>query len=108
MVSPKLYGEIFVPIDIYNHEDTGIFVASGPDINTDWMEGPLSLLDVAPIIFGLINQPVPEQMIGSIPEGLVTNTVTRTVFDDVSFATDVAYSQDQGEITDRLRDLGYL
>ena len=108
MVSPKLYGEVFVPIDIYNHKDTGTFVASGPDINMDWIESPLSLLNVAPIVFGLVNQPVPEQMMGSIPEGLVTNTVIRTVFDDVSFATDVAYSQDQREIADRLRDLGYL
>jgi len=108
MVSPKLYAEVFVPTDIYNHKDTGTFVASGPDINMDWMESPLSLLDVAPIVFGLINQPVPEQMMGSIPEGLVTNTITRTVFDDVSFATDVTYSQDQGEIANRLRDLGYL
>lgn len=108
MVSPKLYGEVFVPTDSYNHKDTGIFVASGPDINSSWTGDSLSLLDVAPIVFGLLNQPVPEQMVGSVPDGLVTTPVTRTVFDNVSFGTDVSYSQDQDEVTDRLQDLGYL
>ncbi len=108
LVSTSLYGHTMVPADTYNHKDTGVFVASGPDIKPGWGSKELSLLDVAPIIFSLLEQPIPERLQGQVPDGLTATPVDRLSYDNVSVEFGESYSQDQADVTERLSDLGYL
>lgn len=104
----KLYGVKFIPIDSHNHKATGVFVASGPDVDDDWSGGTLSLVDVAPVVFSLLGQPVPDRMTGSVPEGLTSTPPETRTYGDVPYGGTPSYSQDQAEVTERLSDLGYL
>lgn len=105
-VSTKLYGTTFTEVDTYNHKRKGFFAASGPDFEEDWT-GSLSLLDIAPLVFGLLDEPVPERFSGTVPDGILLSDVKCSPYNDVTI-NEEGYSQDQTEIKDRLSDLGYL
>jgi predicted AlkP superfamily phosphohydrolase/phosphomutase len=107
VIQTKLYGREFVPIDRHDHEWTGVFLATGPDIEPSATVSELSLVDVAPLVLSLLEQPVPERMTGTVPAELVDSPVERAVYDDLSFGTD-ATDRDDSAVTDRLEDLGYL
>jgi predicted AlkP superfamily phosphohydrolase/phosphomutase len=107
-VSTKLYGDVFLPINNFNHKDTGIFIGSGPDINETVNIDTVALTDIAPIVMGLLEQPVPERMSGSIPDNLIKKETTRRPYENVEFMKSTNYSHNQTEVADRLRDLGYL
>ena len=106
-ISTSLPGETLQPVETYNHKPTGVFVATGPDINAEWTASSLSVVDVAPILFTLLEQPVPERLSGQAPSDLTPLDTETRAYDDLTVETD-AYTQDQSEVTDRLRDLGYL
>jgi predicted AlkP superfamily phosphohydrolase/phosphomutase len=108
LVSTAILGDTLVPADTYNHKELGAFVASGPDVGTDWDAEELSILDVAPLVFALLGEAVPERLAGQVPQGLTVSTPERVAYDEVDAEADADYAQDQGEVTDRLRDLGYL
>jgi hypothetical protein len=86
----------------------GIFIASGSEINCQWSESMLSLIDIAPVLFCLLRVPIPDRMIGTIPEQLLSVTPETESYGDVAYGREAAYSQDRSEVTDRLEDLGYL
>lgn len=106
-ISTSLYGPTMIPIDSFDHKDTGIFLAAGPDINDSWTCSELSILDIAPIVISLLNQPIPERLHGQVPDGLISTSTDRQSY-DISREFESIYSQDQSEVTERLSDLGYL
>ncbi|MFC6718622.1 alkaline phosphatase family protein [Natrialbaceae archaeon GCM10025810] len=105
-VSAELAGRRTIPVDTYNHKRTGVLVAAGPDVESGTGE-TRSLLDVAPAIFSLLGEPVPERMQGEVPAPLASTSVDRAPY-DATVGADETYEQDQTEVTERLSDLGYL
>jgi predicted AlkP superfamily phosphohydrolase/phosphomutase len=105
-ISTNFHGRRMRPIDSHNHKRQGVFVASGAAV----AESPtdMSLVDVAPAVFGALGHPIPGRLTGRIPDGLLSESVDRQTYDDVSHGGDTAYSQDRTEVADRLEDLGYL
>lgn len=71
-LSAELCGRTFDPIDLYDREPDGVFVAAGPDIDTSGSVDRLDLTDVAPAVMTLLGQPVPGRMTGEVPPGLLT------------------------------------
>jgi predicted AlkP superfamily phosphohydrolase/phosphomutase len=104
----KLYGVTLIPTDSHSHKATGVFIASGPDVNDEWRGDALSLVDVAAVVFSLLGQPVPNRMTGAVPEGLTSTPPQTRAYGNIPFGGTPSYSQDQAEVTERLSDLGYL
>ena len=106
-ISTNLYGETMVPVDTYNHKMDGVFIAAGPDIAHRPMADGLSILDVAPIVFSLLREPIPDRLQGSVPTDILTTPVDRE-----SYATTMEFdgheTRDRDGVHERLRDLGYL
>lgn len=106
-ISPKLYGVRFHPLECHDHKRNGIFIADGPDVNTEATIDSLSLTDVAPIAISLLGSPVPERMTGTVPDQLhARESISRARY-DVS-VEDSSYEQNQQDVRKRLADLGYL
>lgn len=120
VVSPTLVGAPFVPVDTYTHKRDGVFLAAGPafdgaasDLERSGSPSRgrprLDILDVAPIIFGAIDCPVPERLEGSVPPGLLEREPVRSAYTDLradSPGTD--HHRPGGDVTRHLEDLGYL
>ena len=107
IIETKLYGREFVPIDRYDHERSGVFIAAGPDIQTSTVP-ELSLVDVAPFVLALLGQPVPDRMSGTVPTDLLDLPVSYRRYDGLSFGGAGQDANGTAEVTDRLEDLGYL
>ncbi|SFB92993.1 Type I phosphodiesterase / nucleotide pyrophosphatase [Halobiforma haloterrestris] len=108
LVSSTLYGRQFVSVDTYNHKRDGVFIGAGPAFSAS---GPdrFSLTDVAPIAMALLDRPVPERMTGSVPPGVLSADVRRSDYGDIPYGrATVEPTADDGEVTERLEDLGYL
>jgi predicted AlkP superfamily phosphohydrolase/phosphomutase len=105
-IGTKLYGRRFKPVDCYDHERTGVFVAAGAGIEGGVDE--MSLTAVAPLVMALLGQAVPERMTGSVPGSILAEPATRRDYGDVPYGTGRAEPTDDDEVTDRLEDLGYL
>jgi predicted AlkP superfamily phosphohydrolase/phosphomutase len=83
---------------------TGLFLAAGPDVGTESLDGPVSITDVAPTLLHGVGCPVPTDMDGEplalFGEGTVESR------DPIPFEG-VEASSDEG-VQERLQDLGYL
>ncbi|WP_336325847.1 alkaline phosphatase family protein [Halovenus sp. HT40] len=106
-ISTNFHGRAMRSIDSHNHKQHGIFVASGPSIDRR-PDGPISLLAVAPMLFGALEAPVPERLADSLTRDILSKPIEQQRYDDVPFGRSASYSQDRTEVTDRLEDLGYL
>jgi hypothetical protein len=106
-ISTNLIGTKFTPINSYEHQVDGVFLAKGPSIQTDSTLSHLSLIDVAPIIIGLLGYDIPNQMTGVVPEGILPHHPQRSEY-DVEYAMNDSKNTTSKEIEDRLADLGYL
>lgn len=107
-VATKLIGNEFVPIEKYDHQRDGAFIAHGPAFDGSVDLDELSLTDVAPTIMAAVGLPVPAAMTGSVPDGLLAGPVTREEYEDVSFGGGADGRDDEDEMEDRLESLGYL
>jgi len=109
-VATNLMGRAFVPVDTYDHDWQGVFVATGPSFASTADPGALSLLDVAPIVMAAMGLDVPGRMDGSVPADLLSGPSARAPYPDVDYGTAdrAAAESDDGEVTARLEDLGYL
>ena len=107
-ISTHFHGRVLGSVDTYNHKPKGIFIANGPTINEEWTESELHLTDVAPILFTLLREPIPERLIGMAPTDLVSVDYETASYSDVPYGGKEEYSQDRAEATERLKDLGYL
>ncbi|MHC3437792.1 alkaline phosphatase family protein [Natrialbaceae archaeon A-gly3] len=108
-IATDLIGRKFVPVETYNHKLKGAFVGAGPGFTEETTLEGLSLSDIAPITMGLLEQPVPTRMTGSIPDGLLEAPPEHVDYEDVSSpATASEPTGDNDAVTERLKDLGYL
>jgi len=106
VVETQLVGRRFVRAEGYDHKLFGSFIASGPAFRASEID-ELSLTDVAPIVMASLDQPIPERMTGTIPDGLFAGSVSSAAYADVALDTGVDDVTDE-RITERLSDLGYL
>ncbi len=99
-----------------DHRREGIFLAQGPNLVSGVLSPPPAITDLAPTILYLLGVPVPRQIDGRVltgafrPDYVASHPV---LYDDAVFASvpdrDQAYTaQEMVEISERLRDLGYL
>ena len=89
----------------------GILIASGPSFDKGSVDAPM-LYDIAPTILHLLNEPVPNDMTGSVIKSLydpMSDAAEReieTVAADQIIKTD--HTSANQDVNDRLQDLGYL
>ncbi|WP_266077035.1 alkaline phosphatase family protein [Haladaptatus caseinilyticus] len=107
LVLPSLVGERFLPVEEYNHKPDGVFIGAGPSFDETATLAELSLSDVAPIAMAAAGLPVPEQMTGAVPDGLLAGAIETKAYTDVEFGTDGNVGT-EGQVESRLEDLGYL
>jgi predicted AlkP superfamily phosphohydrolase/phosphomutase len=106
-ISTRLYGTAFVPLDRYDHQRDGVFVAAGPAVRDGFDADRLSLTDVAPVAMALLGLPVPARTTGSVPDGLLDRRVREREYRGVADGVENR-DTDDGRVTERLEDLGYL
>lgn len=107
-IGTKLYGRAFVSVDLYDHEREGVFIANGPDIDSAVDVAGLSLTDVAPLVMGLLDRPVPARMTGQAPTDVLRHDVEEADYGDIPFGTTNEGGTREDEVTERLEDLGYI
>ena len=93
------------------HRREGIIVAYGPQFKQN-SQLPIDadIIDVAPTIFTLLGEPVPEHMDGNVLVDFFATQPNVTYFDaeEAQRAAHSLSEDDNKQIEDRLRDLGYL
>jgi predicted AlkP superfamily phosphohydrolase/phosphomutase len=83
---------------------TGLFLADGPAVETTGLDDSVSITDVAPTVLHSVDCPAPTDLDGSV----------LSLFDDRPVETrdpipyEEAGSTSNGEVQQRLQDLGYL
>ncbi len=78
--------KMFSKTDSFTHDENGVFFALGPGID-EAAEEELEIYDVAPLIYALLEEPIPEDLDGELPENLVSDSKPEyrsTELDDVS------------------------
>ncbi|MBI5504799.1 MAG: alkaline phosphatase family protein [Deltaproteobacteria bacterium] len=102
------------------HRDNGVLAACGGAIARGTAPARASIVDVAPTVLHLLGQPVPDDMDGRVLEELLdadflaANPVQRRAVTDHGSGADQAMPQrdysaeEEAEVLERLRDLGYL
>ncbi|MFB6204000.1 MAG: alkaline phosphatase family protein [Candidatus Nanohaloarchaea archaeon] len=76
----------FSKTNTYTHREDGVFFAKGPDIEEE-ADGELEIADVAPLVYALLDEKVPRDIDGDLPEDLVPgkSSETRTEIDGIDF-----------------------
>ncbi len=99
------------------HEPDGIFLTAGPETQRNATLEGARIIDVAPTLLHLLDEPIPADMDGRVlaeaftPEALTNRPVQLTHDDAETTATrETTYlsDDDEAQITQRLKDLGYL
>jgi predicted AlkP superfamily phosphohydrolase/phosphomutase len=98
------------------NKDTGMFIGYGPDIDETAKISDMHILDIAPTILHLHGEAVPERMDGEVrrelfrsESKLAEKEVTRLSVEDLDEEGIRSDSGTlEGDVTDRLEDLGYL
>jgi len=99
-----------------DHRREGIFLAQGPDVVPGAISPPLAITDLAPTILYMLGVPVPHEMDGRVlteifePDFVASRPILYAEATlTMAVGKDEAYSvEEMAEISDRLRDLGYL
>lgn len=101
-----------------DHEPTGIFIAAGRAFHPRPERTRLSVLDVAPLLFYLAGQPIPDDLEGELPEALIAPRHLQRRPPQWVPAAEVpglpeepaegAPAESDAEIERRLKALGYL
>ncbi len=107
------------PWPVGTHRPEGILIASGPGIRAGATAAPRSLLDVAPLLLYTLDLPVPEDMVGRVPEDLfepgvlaarpvrrASGAATRVTPEPA--AANVFDAEAEATMLKRLRALGYV
>lgn len=63
-------GKVFSRTRTFTHRENGVFFAAGPDIDEEAAADP-GICDVAPLVYALLEEPVPDDLDGELPEELV-------------------------------------
>lgn len=93
------------------HRREGIFIAHGPAIRRAGRLDEANILDLAPTILHLLEQPVPRRM-----DGRVLTEILRTPSevsyldgdDEITTESQALSDEDTAQVEERLRSLGYL
>jgi len=98
------------------HDPTGIFLAAGGPIAARPSRGVISVLDIAPLIFYLAGQPIPDDLPGRLPRDWIDphalaenppRVAPASDFPALPKGPEVEEISDP-ELTEKLRALGYL
>jgi arylsulfatase A-like enzyme len=97
------------------HTLNGVFAAWGGPVRKGALVENISVLDIAPIVLGLLDLPLARDMDGRIPPGILDDAMlrhvtTRTIasYDSVARQGEAVASPYDEEVIERLRSLGYL
>jgi predicted AlkP superfamily phosphohydrolase/phosphomutase len=97
------------------HDLNGVFAAWGGPVRRGARVESISVLDIAPIVLGLLELPLARDMDGWIPPGLLDDAMLRRVtmrtvasYDSVARRGEAVASPYDEEVIERLRSLGYL
>ncbi|MEM8858359.1 MAG: alkaline phosphatase family protein [Chloroflexota bacterium] len=93
------------------HRSEGIFIAHGPKVTTGDVRPEANILDISPTVFALLNEPVPQHMDGQVLKDIFNHEpdISYKSLDDLDLADDHHLSEDdEKEVEERLRSLGYL
>ncbi|TKX86564.1 nucleotide pyrophosphatase [Halorubrum sp. SS5] len=96
------------------NKDTGLFIAYGSSFRSDATLEDMHILDIAPTLLHQFGEDVPNEMDGRPRVELFapgTDAASRTVsYSDQEWVTerDDAHAPAEGDVQDRLSDLGYL
>jgi predicted AlkP superfamily phosphohydrolase/phosphomutase len=96
-----------------DHRLEGVLVAAGPDVVAGPLEQPAHLIDLAPTALAALGVPSSIPRDGRVLTALVADGAELRVEADVAAGSDVAVdtgltSDEEGEIEDHLRGLGYV
>lgn len=97
-----------------NHRPNGIFVLSGQNVKTTGLLKDARIIDLAPTILALLATPIPDDMDGvpltaTIEDEFLQQHAVQYSQASISGQTEQVYSEEeQKEVSDRLRALGYL
>lgn len=97
-----------------DHTLDGIFISRGPRINKTSLNP--SILDIAPTLYYLCNVPIPRDVDGRVLQDMIDENYLKEnliVFDDSSTLINADSehqfsNEEETEMMDRLRDLGYI
>ena len=99
------------------HTSTGIFLAAGAGIPARTERIDLSVLDIAPLVYYLADQPIPDDMDGTLPGPVLDparlasqppRIVAAATVPALPRAHVAAGKATEDEVTERLRSLGYV
>ncbi len=95
------------------HRREGIFIAKGPSIKSDLQLPEASILDLAPTILHLLNEPVPRIMDGEVLANIFDDPgEVRYQEEDTKefgdFDSQSLSDEETAQVEERLRSLGYL
>ncbi|TFH20341.1 MAG: hypothetical protein E4H03_12400 [Myxococcales bacterium] len=98
------------------HREQGLFVATGPDVRRGTRAGEASVIDLAPTVLHWLGHEVPADMDGRVLTGVMTEEYVRDhpvrlseASGDQQARGDRDYTaEEEDEIMNRLRDLGYM
>jgi predicted AlkP superfamily phosphohydrolase/phosphomutase len=105
------------PLVIGTHHPDGVLMARGPGIARGVLLKPAHLLDVAPLILYTLGLEIPSDLPGCVPPGLFENTHLESqpprhsvaiLVSAGSAATGVQQPEEDGEILEKLKSLGYI
>jgi len=74
----------FTKTNAFTHHEEGIFFAKGPDVDEDADLEIKDLFDVAPLIYTLLEEPIPEGLRGNIPKSLIPDLDKREYIEDIN------------------------
>jgi len=95
------------------HRREGIFIARGPGIKIDQQLPEASILDLAPTILHLLNEPVPRIMDGEVLSNIFLDPgevryQEEETGDFGAFDSEALSDEETAQVEERLRSLGYL
>ena len=105
------------PLATGTHRPDGVLIAHGPEVRRGSEIGPLSILDVAPLLLHSLDLPIPEALEGrfaieALDPGAVARRPPRHVHDAPALAAVPARAEldadAEAEILKRLQALGYV
>lgn len=106
-IGTRIVDTQFVPYEAYDHKRTGVFLGAGPAFEGGGELDGLDLTDVAPTVLALAGLPVPERMTGAVPSGLLRRSVETAAYKGLTYGDGDRADRDE-EVTEHLRDLGYM
>lgn len=106
-VRHDLVGTASRPIESFYHEKNGVFVASGPAFESGGAVEEFPLTAVTPLVLASAGHPVPEQMAGNVPSGVLADSFDTSEYSNVEYGTNEGAASEP-EVEQRLEDMGYL